>query len=203
LADSMGIRSTCNPPAAASRSAPARKKLSGGDAFGRQVDVRADHELASGQRADQHHPAGAVSLPECAGKLLGNPQRLPRGSLVRPLPILPPATPTAQIGVELAHAVRLPWLRSGYLPPRRRGLRVWEEAHGTRGSAAAPIGTSTEGPPASRGTSSGWYSYVMRPLRYSINVTLDGCCDHRVMSADEDLHRHAVENLDRADEPRR
>ena len=39
----------------------------------------------------------------------------------------------------------------------------------------------------------------MRPLRYSINVTLDGCCDHRVMIADDDLHRHAVENLDRAD----
>ena len=39
----------------------------------------------------------------------------------------------------------------------------------------------------------------MRPLRYSINVTLDGCCDHRAMLADEDLHRHAVENLDRAD----
>ena len=39
----------------------------------------------------------------------------------------------------------------------------------------------------------------MRPLRYSINVTLDGCCDHRAMSADEDLHRHAVEKLDRAD----
>src|SRR5438128_665637 len=39
----------------------------------------------------------------------------------------------------------------------------------------------------------------MRPLRYSINVTLDGCCDHRAMVADEDLHRHAVENLDRAD----
>ena len=39
----------------------------------------------------------------------------------------------------------------------------------------------------------------MRPLRYSINVTLDGCCDHRVISPDEDLHRHAVENLDRAD----
>ena len=39
----------------------------------------------------------------------------------------------------------------------------------------------------------------MRPLRYSINVTLDGCCDHREMLADEDLHRHAVENLDRAD----
>src|SRR5262245_13483092 len=39
----------------------------------------------------------------------------------------------------------------------------------------------------------------MRPLRYSINVTLDGCCDHRVMIADEDVHRHAVENLDQAD----
>jgi dihydrofolate reductase len=39
----------------------------------------------------------------------------------------------------------------------------------------------------------------MRPLRYSINVTLDGCCDHRVMVADQELHRHAVENLNRAD----
>ena len=39
----------------------------------------------------------------------------------------------------------------------------------------------------------------MRPLRYSINVTLDGCCDHRVMIADEELHRHAVANLERAD----
>jgi dihydrofolate reductase len=39
----------------------------------------------------------------------------------------------------------------------------------------------------------------MRPLRYSINVTLDGCCDHRVGIADEDLHRHAIENFDRAD----
>jgi dihydrofolate reductase len=39
----------------------------------------------------------------------------------------------------------------------------------------------------------------MRPLRYSINVTLDGCCDHRAIPADEDLHRHAIENLNRAD----
>ena len=39
----------------------------------------------------------------------------------------------------------------------------------------------------------------MRPLRYSINVTLDGCCDHREMVADEELHRHAVDNLVRAD----
>jgi len=39
----------------------------------------------------------------------------------------------------------------------------------------------------------------MRPLRYSINVTLDGCCDHRAMLADEGMHRHAVENLSQAD----
>ncbi len=39
----------------------------------------------------------------------------------------------------------------------------------------------------------------MRPLRYSINVTLDGCCDHRESFADEELHRHAVENLVQAD----
>src|SRR3954447_9903510 len=39
----------------------------------------------------------------------------------------------------------------------------------------------------------------MRPLRYSINITLDGCCDHRAIPADEDLHRHAVENLAQAD----
>ena len=39
----------------------------------------------------------------------------------------------------------------------------------------------------------------MRALRYSINVTLDGCCDHRVIPADEELHRHAIENLEQAD----
>ena len=39
----------------------------------------------------------------------------------------------------------------------------------------------------------------MRPLRYSINITLDGCCDHRVIVADEELHRHATENLTQAD----
>jgi len=39
----------------------------------------------------------------------------------------------------------------------------------------------------------------MRPLRYSINVTLDGCCDHRAITPDEDLHRHSAEILDQAD----
>jgi dihydrofolate reductase len=39
----------------------------------------------------------------------------------------------------------------------------------------------------------------MRRLRYSINVTLDGCCDHRAIPSDEDLHRHWAENLAQAD----
>ena len=39
----------------------------------------------------------------------------------------------------------------------------------------------------------------MRPLRYSINVTLDGCCDHRVGTADEESHRYWAANLERAD----
>jgi dihydrofolate reductase len=39
----------------------------------------------------------------------------------------------------------------------------------------------------------------VRPLRYSINVTLDGCCDHRAISPDEEMHRHHAENLAQAD----
>ncbi len=39
----------------------------------------------------------------------------------------------------------------------------------------------------------------MRPLRYSINVTLDGCCDHRAGLTDEELHRHWAEYLAQAD----
>lgn len=39
----------------------------------------------------------------------------------------------------------------------------------------------------------------MRPLRYSINITLDGCCDHRAGSTDEELHRYWAENLAQAD----
>jgi dihydrofolate reductase len=39
----------------------------------------------------------------------------------------------------------------------------------------------------------------MPPLRYSINVTLDGCCDHRAGSADEELHRYWAEKLAGAD----
>jgi dihydrofolate reductase len=39
----------------------------------------------------------------------------------------------------------------------------------------------------------------MRPLRYSINVTLDGCVDHRAGSTDEELHRFWAERLAQAD----
>jgi dihydrofolate reductase len=39
----------------------------------------------------------------------------------------------------------------------------------------------------------------MRPLRYSINVTLDGCGDHRAIAPDEEMHRHHAENLAKAD----
>ena len=39
----------------------------------------------------------------------------------------------------------------------------------------------------------------MRPLRYSINVTLNGCCDHRAGTTDEELHRYWAERLARAD----
>jgi len=39
----------------------------------------------------------------------------------------------------------------------------------------------------------------MRPLRFSINVTLDGCYDHRAGIVDEDLHRNAAKNIEQAD----
>lgn len=39
----------------------------------------------------------------------------------------------------------------------------------------------------------------MRPLRYSINITLDGCCDHRAGTGDEESHRRGAETLERAD----
>ena len=39
----------------------------------------------------------------------------------------------------------------------------------------------------------------MRPLRYSINLTLDGCVDHLAGIPDEHVHRHATETLARAD----
>lgn len=39
----------------------------------------------------------------------------------------------------------------------------------------------------------------MRPLRYSINVTLDGCIDHNSIVPDEELHHHAAAQIARAD----
>jgi dihydrofolate reductase len=39
----------------------------------------------------------------------------------------------------------------------------------------------------------------MRLLRYSINVTLDGCCDHRAGTTDDEMHRFWAERLAQAD----
>ncbi|MFN8012428.1 MAG: dihydrofolate reductase family protein [Holophagaceae bacterium] len=39
----------------------------------------------------------------------------------------------------------------------------------------------------------------MRPLRYAINITLDGCCDHTAGIPDEELHRHAAGLIAEAD----
>lgn len=38
----------------------------------------------------------------------------------------------------------------------------------------------------------------MRPLRYAINITLDGCCDHRAGSTDEELHSFWTEKIAQA-----
>ena len=39
----------------------------------------------------------------------------------------------------------------------------------------------------------------MRPLRYSINVTLDGCCDHEAVAPDDELHNFWAAQMARAD----
>ena len=39
----------------------------------------------------------------------------------------------------------------------------------------------------------------MRPLRYAINVTVDGCCDHQVMVPTEESDRYWAAQLGRAD----
>jgi dihydrofolate reductase len=39
----------------------------------------------------------------------------------------------------------------------------------------------------------------MRPLRYSLNVTLDGCYDHRAGIPDEETHQHAAASIAAAD----
>jgi dihydrofolate reductase len=39
----------------------------------------------------------------------------------------------------------------------------------------------------------------MRPLRYSINITLDGCCDHKAGTPTQELHHYAAEGIARAD----
>jgi dihydrofolate reductase len=49
---------------------------------------------------------------------------------------------------------------------------------------------------AQRNQLKGW---GMQPVRYSINITLDGCYDHRAMLPDAELHHHATELIAQAD----
>lgn len=39
----------------------------------------------------------------------------------------------------------------------------------------------------------------MAAVRFYLNVTLDGCYDHRAAPADEDSHRRAMESIERSD----
>lgn len=39
----------------------------------------------------------------------------------------------------------------------------------------------------------------MRPLRFSLNVTVDGCADHNAGVPDEELYRYSAETIARAD----
>jgi dihydrofolate reductase len=68
------------------------------------------------------------------------------------------------------------------------------EASTRRRSAATPatVGQGAGHPAMAR-------SIVTRPLRYSINVTLDGCVDHTAAEPDEAVHRHAMEYIAGAD----
>jgi dihydrofolate reductase len=80
--------------------------------------------------------------------------------------------------------------RTGTAPDQRRF-----ELTGSRTAAR-----ETQWPGSATASAFGCSStQIMRRLRYSINVTLDGCCDHRAIIPDEELHRHAIENLSQAD----
>src|SRR5262249_12007605 len=65
-----------------------------------------------------------------------------------------------------------------------------DEPPGTCDRLIAHAGHYSTSQPLRWNMLAGSRSVRMRPLRYSINVTLDGCCDHRAMSPDEELHLH-------------
>lgn len=69
-----------------------------------------------------------------------------------------------------------------------------ESPAATRAANAQQTGAAAGGMPPDDPGEDG-----MRPLRYSINVTLDGCCDHRAISPDEEMHRFHGDNLAQAD----
>ena len=61
-------------------------------------------------------------------------------------------------------------------------LRLKAQAHAVAAHTAAEPSTAS-----------------MQPLRFSINVTLDGCIDHTAGIPDEELHRRAADMIAQAD----
>ncbi len=103
-------------------------------------------------------------------------------------------------GIQQQGASQPPFQSDSPSAPQQQGFSEKERgAPGTVEAHSEKSGGSTPpefGRPSLRSGSMrpfkcaiGGSTHTMRPLRYSINVTLDGCCDHRVMIADEDFAR--------------
>jgi hypothetical protein len=79
-------------------------------------------------------------------------------------------------------------------------IAVASDTTSSSGTSRALSGSVNDTPAIGKEADSrGVIFLVLMPFRYSINITLDGCCDHNAGLADEDLHHHAIENLNRAD----
>jgi len=104
--------------------------------------------------------------------------------------------PTSDLGVRntsVAHNNAWPGA-----PPERRGVRTSKPLSSTAAAPSSPKPQAAANRSLFKrhiaGVPHRRYSCEMRPLRYSINVTLDGCCDHRAMPGRR-LASYAVENL--------
>src|SRR6478735_6513134 len=115
-----------------------------------------------------------------------------RGSGVR-VPSAPPVEPDGS-----THHRAMGGLPSGFsascAPP---GARRWRPRVLARPAAPATLVRCDGAPPVARVPGGG---HAMRPLRYAINVTLDGCCHHEAgLPPDEESMRFWTEETERAD----